>query len=364
VLLARRSDPIEPDALAAPIAGAVLATGMLMGPTFAGALDGSVVLAAVILLVGVTAVARRRELITADRAVGLGSALAGALADPQFRVAIRAPDGAGWLDTAGNDVEQPEMLETSTRIERDGQLIAVITHDPATLADPQVEEAVMTAIELAAHNVRLRADLAGQLRELEASRRRLVDAGLREREALGTQVEGDVLERMTALQDELGSALVADPDGAAGIARAAAGLDAARTEIQDLARGLYPASLAAAGLAEALADLARRSPMEVTLDVASDATGGSAVDATVYFVCAEALANAARHAQASLVRVTVRATGGALTAIVTDDGIGGADPSLGSGLRGLRDRVDAMGGTLEVRSVAGEGTRLEASIPG
>lgn len=227
VLLAGRTDRTEPEALAAPIAGTALATGLLLASRVEGALDGSVILAAVILLVGVTAVARRRETITADRAIGLGSALAGALADPMFRVAIRAPGAAGWLDTTGRSVEQPEVIGASTAIERDGQLIAVITHDPATLSDPQVRDAVMTAVELAAHNVRLRADLANQLRELEASRRRLVDAALREREALGTQVEGDVLERMAALQAELAE----DADGAAGLARAAGGLAAARAEI-------------------------------------------------------------------------------------------------------------------------------------
>jgi signal transduction histidine kinase len=253
----------------------------------------------------------------------------------------------------------------STTIERDGQVVAVITHDSQTLLDTKVRAAVVKAVELAAHNVRLRADLDAQLRELDASRRRLVDAGLREREELGAQVQQDVLLRLDALKEDIDMAAI-EPlpsDAQDRLGQAAAQTEVARGEIEDLASGLYPAALATRGLAGALADLARRSPVEVAVDIQPGSTGGPDVDATIYFVCAEALANAARHANASLVHVAVASPGDVLAITVTDNGTGGAGLGRGSGLRGLQDRVEAIGGELTIESAPGMGTRLAATIP-
>ena len=366
-LLARAGQESGLEALAAPLAGITLAVGLILPADLVYGLDGSVILASVVLLVGVTAVARRRASLTTDRAVELGTALADALGDPGFRVAVRAPDGASWLDTGGTTIDppvRPAGME-STAIEQDGQAVAIITHDPLTLSDPLVRAPVVKAVELAAHNARLRADLDAQLRELEASRRRLVDAGLREREALGEQVQGDVLRRLDVLRQDVDQASNGPlpPESRARLEQAAAQIDVASADIQDLASGLYPAALATAGLAGALSDLARRSPVEVALDVPAGSTGGPDVDATIYFVCAEALANAARHAVASLVRVVVTVQDNVLAITVTDDGTGGADPGQGSGLRGLQDRVEAIGGMLTIDSSPGAGTRLAATIP-
>ena len=369
LLLTDDEGPGGPEALAAPIAGVTLAVGLVAERDVAIGLDAAVILTSVVLLLGVTTVARRAETITADRAVGLGPALATALGDPTFQVAIPVPGSPTWVDTTGRPIEASATRDPAgaeaTAIEREGILVARITHDPGTLADPEVRAAVETAVELSAHNVRLRADLAAQLAELEASRRRLVDAGLREGEALGRQVDSDVLERITVLERRLATiAPTALPDGgAASVARAIAALEAARVEIRDLARGLAPASLAEGGLADALRDLAVRSSVEVDLDVPPGVTGGPGPDATVYFVCAEALANVARHARASHVRIVVVATETAISVVVGDDGAGGADPGRGSGLLGLEDRVAAMGGTLKVASAPGTGTRLAATIP-
>ena len=365
--LMTRSGDEGSERLAPPLAGTTLAVGLALpvGPSYG--LDAAVVVASLLLLAGVTAVARRRASLTADRAVELGAALAGVLGDPGFRLVVRAPGADAWLDAGGRAVAQPSepMGMGSTKIERDGQVVAVITHDPATLSNPEIRAAVEKAVELEAHNIRLRADLDGQLREMAASRRRLVDAGLREREALGQQVEADVLARLERLLREVHAAAEDGlPDNRqARLGQAEAQVEVARAEIQDLARGLYPATLASGGLAGALADLTRRSPVPVLLDVAVGPTVGSDVDATIYFVCAEALANAARHSHASSVRVEVRSSGDTVTATVEDDGIGGADPDQGSGLRGLRDRVEAVGGVLVVESVPGTGTRSAATIP-
>ncbi len=355
------------EGLAAPLAGTALAIGLILPADVVYGLDGSVILTSAILIAGIVAVDRRRAALTPDRAVELGPALAGALGDPGFRVAFRAPGRESWLDAEGAAIDAPVAppgMESST-IERDGQVIAVITHDPQTLSDPLVRTPVEKAVELAAHNVRLRADLDAQLLELDTSRRRLVDAGLREREALGEQVQGDVLRRLELLRQDVDLAANGPlpANGQVRLELAAAQIEVARSEIQDLASGLYPAALATVGLAGALDDLARRSPVKIALDVPAGSTGGPDVDATIYFVCAEALANAARHAKASLVRVAVRSSGGAIAISVADDGTGGADPVAGSGIRGLQDRVEAIGGVLTIESVPGVGTRLAATIP-
>ena len=362
----RRTQEEGPEALTAVLAGTTLAVGLLMPADVAYGLDASVILASAMLLVGVTAIARRRASLTADRAVELGPALADALGDPRFHVAIRAPDREQWLDTSGRAVDPPISADGTevTTIERNGRVLALITHDPAT-SDPQIRTAVVKAVELAAHNARLRADLDVQLGELDSSRRRLLDAGLREREELGDQLQRDVLARLDRLKEEVDKAATVqtDADVMVRIEQAGAQVELARAEILELARGLYPSTLASAGLVGALTDLALRSPIEVAMDVPAGTTGGIDVDATIYFLCAEALANAARHAKASHLRIAVRPSGDALAVSVSDDGIGGADPDRGSGIRGLQDRVEAIGGALTIESVPGAGTRLAATIP-
>jgi signal transduction histidine kinase len=139
-------------------------------------------------------------------------------------------------------------------------------------------------------------------------------------------------------------------------------LAAARDELRELARGIHPRVLTEHGLGPALAALAERSPVPATVAAPGDRLP-AAVEAAAYFVCSEALANVAKYAQASRVRCELLVAGGRLTLTVTDDGVGGADPDRGSGLRGLADRVDALGGRLTVSSPAGEGTTVTADLP-
>jgi signal transduction histidine kinase len=128
------------------------------------------------------------------------------------------------------------------------------------------------------------------------------------------------------------------------------------------ALGVYPAALTSGGLAAAIASLAAATPLPLSVDI-DPGRFPEAIEATAYFVCAEAIANAAKHAHATAVRVEGIAVDGSLRLTITDDGVGGADTE-GSGLRGLRDRVGFVGGTLAVDSPAGGGTRVEAVIPG
>jgi len=146
------------------------------------------------------------------------------------------------------------------------------------------------------------------------------------------------------------------------LARAETQLAQTQEELRLLARGIHPRELSERGLAAALASLASDVPLPVTLAVS--VTGESpAVAACAYFVCSEALANVAKYAAASKVAVSVRSDPGGTTVEIEDDGVGGADPGRGTGLRGLADRVETFGGTLTVQSPPGRGTRLVAVIP-
>jgi signal transduction histidine kinase len=155
----------------------------------------------------------------------------------------------------------------------------------------------------------------------------------------------------------------ADPELRRELDEAAAEAARAVQELRELGRGIHPAVLTGSGLAAALESLAERSPLPVTLDAASNGRLPEPVEVTAYYVVSEALANCQRHAGASSVRVATALDGGDLVVTVTDDGRGGADVGAGSGLRGLEDRVAALGGRLTVESAPGRGTTVRAEIP-
>jgi len=143
----------------------------------------------------------------------------------------------------------------------------------------------------------------------------------------------------------------------------AAGLTSALDELREYARGIHPAILTEGGLEAALRALARRSPVPVTLDVRTRERLPERLEVTAYYVISEALANAAKHSQASAVHIGIELAGAVIRVSVRDDGTGGADPLRGSGLVGLKDRVAAVGGTLNVQSRPGEGTTLLTELP-
>ena len=136
----------------------------------------------------------------------------------------------------------------------------------------------------------------------------------------------------------------------------------ARSELADFARGVHPASLTDAGLAAALADLAHRTPIVTELTVAAG-RADPVTEATIYFVCSEAIANAAKYAEASTIAIAVREVDDTMQLTVADDGRGGARLNPGGGLRGLADRVEALGGTFDLQSQAGIGTALRVEMP-
>jgi signal transduction histidine kinase len=204
-------------------------------------------------------------------------------------------------------------------------------------------------------------------RRLAASRVRLVEAGDTARRRLEHDLHDGAQQRLTALAVGLHGAAVdseADPTRTAELFEAAsAELGLAIDELRQLARGLHPAVLTELGLAGAIRTVADRSTVPIAVGELTDRRLGATVEATAYFVFAEAVTNAQKHARATTILVTAALTGDRLRIEVADDGVGGATAGPGSGLEGLRDRVDAVGGRFALDSPPGGGTRVSAAIP-
>jgi signal transduction histidine kinase len=245
--------------------------------------------------------------------------------------------------------------------------VAALVHDPVLLERRALLNAAAAAARLALENERLQAELRAQLTELRASRARIVTAGDEERRRLERDLHDGAQQRLLSLGLALHLArehLGPEANGAAEILTEADDeLRAALEELRELAHGIHPAVLTEQGLAPALRNLAERSPVPVTLVELPDERLPAPAEAAAYFLVSEALANVAKYARASRARVSVSRVDGCVLVEVDDDGIGGADPSRGSGLRGLSDRVQALDGKLEVTSSAGSGTHLHAEIP-
>jgi signal transduction histidine kinase len=233
--------------------------------------------------------------------------------------------------------------------------------------DAALTSALHWADEMAARNAALREQLSAKVQELEASRLRLLEAGDAERAALEDRLRRGAADRLGRLEAELASISAGGeplaPDVSLRLGRALDQLSLTRVELDELARGLDPGLLTERGLEGALRDLADRSPVPVLMEIEPVDPGWPTVDRTLFYVASEALANIAKHAQAAHAWLRLRHDGGIAALAIEDDGVGGADPRLGTGLRGLSDRLDALGGTLQVTPRADGGTRLLAAIP-
>jgi signal transduction histidine kinase len=219
---------------------------------------------------------------------------------------------------------------------------------------------------LRTHLSKLDAELRARLEELRASRARLVEAGDAERRRLERDLHDGAQSRLVGLALMLRSArarAAEDHELATLLDRAQEELQTGLTELRELARGIHPAILTERGLAPALDGLVSRAPVPVTLQAETEERLPGPVESAAYFVVSEALTNVAKYARASHATVRVRRENGRVSVDVTDDGVGGADATRGSGLRGLADRVAALDGTLSLDSPPGDGTRLHAEIP-
>jgi signal transduction histidine kinase len=216
-------------------------------------------------------------------------------------------------------------------------------------------------------NQRLQAELRARLAELQASRARLVGVTEHERRRIERDLHDGTQQRLVSLAMSLGlldAKLPADPDSAKPIVEEArAALAVALEELRELSHGIHPAVLTERGLAAALEELADRAALPAHLAVSIDERPCPAVEAAAYFVVSEALTNAIKHSHAHEVRIAASRERDRLTVEVADDGIGGAALQGGSGIRGLMDRVEALGGTLVVSSPPGRGTFVRAEMP-
>lgn len=320
---------------------------------------------------------RKQTSVMADLVLDLGEgdsgelreSLARALGDPSLVVGYRK--GEGYVDQAGRPVALPSVALPSvdgdralTPIGAPSEPTAVLVHDAALLGDQALADAVDVAARLLADNARLRRDVGERMVEVAASRRRLVAAGDVAQEALDRRLRAGAEQRLGEVARDLRAAHAeASPDTRGLIEGVMEQLAGARADLRELAAGLHPRVLAERGLASALQELAARTKGMVRIVDVPHVPLRDEVAAAIWFVCSESIANAVKHAQAAQVLVSVIAHDGHVEATVADDGVGAARLSAGSGLRGLADRVETLGGRFQVSSPAGRGTRVVATFP-
>jgi signal transduction histidine kinase len=299
----------------------------------------------------------------------LRDALSRALNDPSLELAYWLPDSQSYVDASGRPVSMPAnpLVRACSDVLLDGRRVAALIHDPLLLDEPELIDAVGAAAALALEKERLDAELRARVEQLRESRARMLAFGLAERRRLERDLHDGAQQRLVSLALDLRLARAAvrsDPDRADELLGGAADeLSHALEELRELARGIHPAVLSDRGLDPAVEALAGRSPVPVEVRERLGERVDEPVELAAYFVVAEALTNVVKYAQATAAEVRVARENGSVVVEVADDGIGGADPGLGSGLRGLSDRISALGGRLEVDSSPGVGTTVRARIP-
>ena len=291
--------------------------------------------------------------------------LAKALGDPTLDVVFRLPDSGLDVDSWGRVVDQDDPGgRARTPVRRGSFELATVMHSDALGRRPDLLESVIEAAGLAIEIARLRVEVRRQLAEVEESRARIVTAGYVERRRLERDLHDGAQQRLISIGLAVRHVQAQLPGGsreAADLDEAVGEVGRAIEELRELARGVRPAGLDD-GLNTALRALALRSPLRTTVD-ATEERFEDQLETAAYFVASEALANAAKHASASLVELDLTRQNGTLVLNVADDGVGGALVTSGSGLAGISDRVAALGGSLRVSSPTGGGTVVTAELP-
>ena len=289
--------------------------------------------------------------------------LADALGDPSLKLALWSPERHAFVDVDGMTVRMPDNLSARgvTRVTRNGEIVAALVHDPVLDAESTVVEGLAATSLMLLENARL-------VEELRASRARIIDAGERERSRLERDLHDGAQQRLVALQIRLASAreIAEDAELLKRLDATQRDAEAALGEIRALAHGIYPAELHDLGLACALRSLAFRSPLPIRVVDEGVGRSSAAIEAAIYFCVREAIQNAAKHAGPGVnVTVTLGRRRDAIEFMVNDDGVGvprGVD-SGGDGIAGMRDRIEAAGGVLEIDSAAGRGTQVRGTVP-
>jgi signal transduction histidine kinase len=245
--------------------------------------------------------------------------------------------------------------------------IAIVIADPVLARYRWLFDAAMRTSGLALHNAQLQAKAAREeLEKVKTSRARIIEAELAERQRLERDLHDGVQQHLLGITARLTAAMTrtTDPEATAAFGQARDGLKAVLAELRDLAHGIHPAALTQGGLGVALEDIAERLPLPVRIS-APPRRLDAALEATLYFVACEALANVVKHAKAGSALVTVRAEESRVEMEISDNGVGGITTSsnLGRGLANIFDRVSALDGAATIDSPPGRGTRVMVSIP-
>ena len=298
---------------------------------------------------------------------GPREALARALGDPSLELAYWLRDDT-FVDADGHAVSLPAAGSgrVATKVERSGLPVAALIHDESLSDHPELVDGVVAAAGLALENERLQAQLRARLEDLRASRARVVETADVERRRLERNLHDGAQQRLVALSLSLALAerdFADDKAICAVFEQTRSELADTLAELRELARGIHPAVLTERGLGPALDALAGRAHVPVDVRELPGERLPAGVEAAAYYLVAEALTNVAKYAEASIATVRVCVEDSHLLVEVADDGVGGADASRGSGIRGLADRVEALDGRLDVHSPPGAGTRVSAAIP-
>jgi signal transduction histidine kinase len=282
-----------------------------------------------------------------------------AVDDPTLAVSYWSPRRGRW-STAEGMPTSPDA--DAVEVVREGRPVARVSFDSTTV-DRGIIEAVCAVAASELDNAGLRAAISAQLVEVNESRARIAAAQTAERRRLERNLHDGAQQRLLALAMRLQAAQLNGSSDrlSEALADGVEELQATTAELRDLANGLHPAMLSDGGIAAALDDLARRSPMPIDIN-AIDARFDPEIEACAWFVACEAVTNAQKHSGASLIAIHVDVPDGWLDLTVEDDGRGGADRH-GSGLQGIRDRAEAAGGTLDVGDRPSGGTRIHARLP-
>jgi signal transduction histidine kinase len=301
----------------------------------------------------------------------LQPALAYALHDPSLKVGYWLPSQERFADLEGNRIELPSVeAERAVSVlgGPDGP-VAALVYDSSLVHEGQLVDTASAAVRMALENARLQVQLRAQLEEVRQSRARLVEAADNERQRVERDLHDGAQQQLVtlllSLQNTKTEALRhSDPETAKLVDANIADLKQALDELRELAHGIHPTILTQAGLVPAIRSLTERCPIPV--EVKGDlgvSRLAAPLEATLYFVVAEAITNAVKHSKARRMCVSLGRDSVLAAIDVSDDGVGGADLSRGSGLRGLNDRVAAVSGRLVIKSDHGSGTLIRAEVP-
>lgn len=289
-----------------------------------------------------------------------------ALRDSSARVVYWISDFDSYADVEGKPLDLGDLDDASvTPVGEGEQPMALLIHDPALEYETALLNSVAAATEMLIHKAQLEVELRARVDELRGSRMRILDAEQRERRRLERDLHDGAQQRLLALSLALGEieGQVEDDELRARVDEARSEVAASLQELRNLAAGIHPAALIDHGLTVALESLATRAPIPVDVTTVPLDGISQPAELTAFYLVSEALANVVKHSQASSASINARIESDTLVMEIEDDGVGGADTRSGSGLRGLADRVEAVGGRFMVWSPAGGGTRLRAEIP-